>query len=743
MAGEKAGTAVPEVPASLNHDSFEMANKQPLPPHADTVPSVTPYLGLRARLSQVWFNRWTILLLLVLVRVLILLSGLNDNLGDAKQQALSACTKVEDIGSAMASMPHYLSVGVNSVAADGITQAVSAMVDVLSLMLTGIEELIIFIIEMYIGTYACLAAAFIHGGLDVATAMVEDTSKFINNTISGLTSDINTIVGGASKAIDNLMSEISDASSIVGLHFTKPNLDISTQITGLQNIHVNDTQFASDLVNLNNNIPTFAQAKNLTENAISIPFEMIKNLLNQTYGNYKFDSSVFPVAQKQGLSFCSDNSFLNDFFQELFTIVADAKIAFIVALAVLAVLSCVPMAYLEIRHWRRQQRLARVFTKHGYDPIDVVYIASRPFTATTGIKLASRFNGKRQLLVRWAVAYATSLPALFVLSLALAGLFSCLCQYIVLAAIQKEAPQLASEVGDFTGQVVSTLENVSATWANDANGVITTMTNDVNKDVFGWVVNATTAVNNTLNTFEDEINKGLAAVFNGTVLYNTVQNVFGCLIGNKIAAVEEGLTWVHDHAHVSFPLFPNDTFSLGAQQSIDGDSDLTSFLATPSSVTTDDITSAVDSVIDKLRSSLIQELLVSCALLLVYIIVVLIGMVRSMAGMALPNRGRGEGGQRYVTNAEMNVSADGFTGDNRAPPSPRVARRRANSDASNHFTDAKAGWNNVGSGQGLDEEEYYGNEKSTGRVPGAKKGELRLGHWRKSSHGHVEGPSGS
>ncbi|KAH8885018.1 plasma membrane fusion protein PRM1 [Thozetella sp. PMI_491] len=636
----------PPVPASLNANSPTSSNKEQLRPHADTAGSITPYLGLRSRLSQLWFNRWTVLLLLVLVRTLILLASLNDNIGDAKAKALAACTKVEDIGSAMASMPHYLSVGVNSAAAVGVTKAVSGMVSVLSMILTAIPQLLLFIINMYIGTYVCLAAAFIHGGLDVAVAMVQDTTDFINNAIKGISGDISSALDNVQTIINNFYNAISKGASIFGVNTDPPKIDISSDLNKLQTIHVDSTQFVKDLAGLNSTIPSFDQAKNLTESVLTIPFKKVQDLLDQTYGNYSFDSSIFPVAQKKGLSFCSDNSFLNDFFEKLFKIAADAKIAFLVVIIVLALLAIVAQGYLEIRRWRRQQRLARVFTKHGYDPMDVVYIASRPFTSTTGIKLAARFSGKRQLLVRWAVAYGTSLPALFVLSLALAGLFSCLCQLIILKLIQQKTPELANQVGDFANQVVTTLEDVSVTWANDANGVITKMTDEVNNDVFGWVRIATTAVNDTLTTFEDEINKGLDDIFNGTVLYNTVKNVFACLIGNKIDAVEKGLTWVHDQAHVSFPLFPNDTFSQGAQKSIGDDSDLTSFLATPSSVTSDDITAAVDTVVNKLQNGLIQEALISTALLMVYVIIVLIGVVRSLAGMATPGRTRGEGASR-------------------------------------------------------------------------------------------------
>jgi len=370
------------------------------------------------------------------------------------------------------------------------------------------------------------------------------------------------------------------------------------------------------------------------------------------------------------------------------------------------------MSYMEIRRFRRQRNHARVFTQHGYDSMDVVYIASRPITATAGIKIASKFRGKRQLLVRWAVAYATSLPAIFVLSLAVAGFFSCFCQWVLLRAIEKEAPALANQVGDFAAEVVTTLEDVSEKWATDANGVLLHFQDEVNNDVLGYVVNATSAVNNTLNTFTDEINKGISAVFGGTVLDNTVHNVVRCLIGLKIEAVEKGLTWVHDNAHVTLPLFPNDTFSTGAQKSISGDSDLTSFLSSPSSVTTDEITAAVDHVVNYLHNNMIQEALISTGLLLVYVIVVLLGVMRSLAGMITPDRTHGDGGQRFLT------------GDGRAPLSPRQSKSEGRFPRSDD-----------GAGDTLDPDDDGGHPAA---VRGGRGGMRTPGHFRASSHGRFE-----
>jgi hypothetical protein len=716
---EKTG-AVPPVPSNLNANTWHTVDLRSavpqLQPHAHTAPTVTPYLGLRARLSQLWFNRWTILLILVLVRVLILTTSLNDNIGDAKTKALSACTKVEDIGSAMASMPHYLSVGVNSMASDGITKAVSGMVKMLMMILTGVENLILFIINMYVGTYACLIAALIHGGLDVSVKVVEGATKVMNDAIGTITGQITESISDVQDAINKIPDTIS--SFLGGVDFDLPQIDITKNLDDLENININSNELVRDIVALNKTIPTFDQVENFTKNAIAIPFNFLKEQVNSSLGSYKFDDSVFPVAEKQALSFCSNNSFLNDFFETLFGIVRTAKIAFSVAIPILAVLAIIGMGYLEIRRWRREKQRSREFTERGYDPMDVVYLSSRPVTGGFGLWLSAKFKTvKKQLLVRWIIAYGTSLPALFVLSLAFAGLFSCLCQFIILRSIQQEAPALANQVGDFAGDVVGTLQKVSTNWADDANGVIIKLQDDINDDLFGWVNNATTAVNDTLNTFDEEIDKAITAVFKDTILFNTARNLVGCLITRKIETVQDGLTWVHDNAHITLPLFANNVFSQGANDSVNGDSDLTSFLASPSTVTTDEITSAVNQVITKLENGIVQEVLISTALLLVYVIVVLSGAVRALVASAQKEKTRAEGGEQY------GVKAPGSRGSS----------------------------SGSGSGNGNSDHHHYDNSDPSdfeskgviyaGSVKRGRPGPERWpSHARKSSYPEVEGP---
>lgn len=662
----------PDLPRSLSANPYYDDPKSPTSPN-NTV--TTPYIGWKGRISQLPINRWTILIVLVLIRVLIMLSGLNDDIGNAKEKALSACTKVEDVGSAMASMPHYLSLGVNDLAASGITNIVQGLVATLELVLTGVQEIILFIINLVVGTYVCLISALIHGGLDAAKNAIEGATDLLNNAIDSVangieddvadfqdlmnqfTSKINDLVGGAGNFIGDLFDGDVNIPDI-------PSLDLSDEMNSLKNLDIDTSSLTEGIQNLNDNIPDFQEVRNMTRQAISIPFEFVKEQIDETWGNYTFSRDVFPLAQREALSFCSDNDKIREFFESLYELAANAKKGFIIGLVIAAILAMVAMYPLEKHRWTQQKQLSKLVHNKGYNPLDIVYITSRPMSSRIGIWFADKLaSGNRAILVRWAWAYGTTLPALFLLSLALAGYFSCACQYFVLIGVEKKVPELAHQVGDFAEDVVNTLQDVSVQWAQDANEVITDFNDDINNDILSYVTNTTNAVNDTLNTFVDTMNDGLEVVFKNTPLYEPIQSVVYCLVTVKVEGIQSGLTWVHDHSHIDFPTFGNDTFSLGAAESIDEDSDLKSFLASPGSVTTDEITEAAQKVADHIRNNIVTELLISTGILLTYFIVVLIGVTVAAMRMVPSDDHDGAGFVTHVNEAPRNVPSSSHSSD--------------------------------------------------------------------------------
>ncbi|KAJ5168364.1 Plasma membrane fusion protein prm1 [Penicillium canariense] len=630
----------PAFPLLPPYGAQDPSNGRIIPLHPD---GLTPYLGLRARLSQVWINRWTVLLILVLVRVLIAIGDVRSDMATAKREALSACTSVESMGSAMASMPHYLSSGVNELAASGIENAVRGLKSMLLLTITGVEEIILFIIKIMYQTYLCLITMAVRGSVHVATALIEDVAGFLNSTIKSAAKDIQNTVSTFEHALNDFADLVNTAAS--GLGASLPTLSLNDSLSALDDISL-PSSINTTLDKLNDNLPSFTEVQNFTENIIRLPFEEVKKLVNNSLGTYTFDRSALPVPAKTQLTFCNDNDGINSFFKGVTDIAVTARKIFIVVILVAAVLACIPVAWQEIRRWRQMKERAQLVRKEAHDPMDVVYIVSRPYTAAAGIKAASRFsNSRRQILVRWAIAYATSFPALFVLAIAIAALLSCLCQYILLKSIEKAVPELSTEVGAYADKVVGSLQNASAQWATDANKVIFDMDADLNKNIFGWVNTSTRAVNDTLNTFVDKTEGVLNETFGGTILYKPIQELFDCLVGLKIDSVQKGLTWVSDNAHIEFPTLPNDTFSRGAQDSISNDTNPSdSFLADAGDSTSNKITEVVQQVINKLKDGLRTETLIAIAILLLWVLIALVGIARAMVLWWGHDRNRGDGG---------------------------------------------------------------------------------------------------
>ncbi|KAL4908195.1 plasma membrane fusion protein prm1 [Aspergillus multicolor] len=626
---------------------------RPIPLQPD---EITPYMGLRARLSQIWMNRWTILLLLVLVRLLIAVGSLNTDMDSARREALSACSSVESMGSAMASMPHYTARGVNELTASGVETAVNALKTMLMLIISGVEELIVFFIKMMYSTYLCLITLAVRGTVDVGVGLLKDASDFLNSTVKtigeGISDATETFEDGLNKFVDgiNVVGSIFGADDV-------PDLNLTSFIDDLENAHL-PSSIDEGLDKLNASIPTFDEVSDFVENIIRVPFDEVKKLINESMGTYKFDRDTLPIPAKKQLSFCKGSDGIDSFFDNVSDIAETAKKIFIAVLVIAAVLACFPMAWQEIRRWRAQKERSQLVRKEAHDPMDVVYIVSRPYSAAAGIKAASRFsNSRRQILVRWVIAYATSPSALFVLSLAIAGLFACLCQYLLLQAVENAVPELSAEVGAFADKVVSSLDNTSAEWAASANGAIGDMNTELNGKVIGWVNTTTLGVNKTLNAFVDKTTDVLNDTFGGTILYNPIKEVFNCLILLKIAGVQKGLTWVHDHAHIDFPTLGNDTFSLGAAESItDGDGS-DSFLADTGASTSNKITEVVFRVTNAIESGIATEALISGFILLIWFINLLFGVIRALFLFRGQDRNRGDGGPAPPASSDPN---DGF-----------------------------------------------------------------------------------
>ncbi|KAI6818043.1 hypothetical protein KC332_g10305 [Hortaea werneckii] len=507
-------------------------------------------------------------------------------------------------------MPHYMSAGVNELSAQGIETAINGLMQMLILSITGVEEIVLFVINLLTSTYVCLITLAVGGSLHAAISVAEELGDFLNSTAKDVGKELGDVTEDFDGAMNKFLGGLTDFASVfAGKKLDPPTIDLTDEIKKLDNLQI-PSDYDEDLMKLNDSIPTFEQVHNFTNAAIRLPFEEVKKLLNESLPRYTMNCSLFPVPKKERLTFCSDDDGINNFFDDLVTIERSAKKTFLSVLLFAAILVMIPMAWRETRRWKLQKGRAQLVKNDAFDPMDAVYIVSRPYTAGAGLKLSAPIkSSRRRTLVRWAVAYATTTPVLFVLSLAIAGLLGCLCQYILLKSIEKETPKLENQIIGFADKVIHQLNNASQQWAIGTNTIINNTNADINEDVFGWVNTSTNAVNDTLNTFVDGMVDALNTTFEG---------------------IQKGLTWVSDHAHVDFPLLPNDTFSLGTTDKVAGSQKEILANAEGDGSAGDEITAALFHVISALYRAVRQETIISACVLLIWVLIALIGITRAV-----------------------------------------------------------------------------------------------------------------
>jgi hypothetical protein len=431
--------------------------------------------------------------------------------------------------------------------------------------------------------------------------------------------------GDAVKSVTDGIQKITETINFPFSDGALPTINLDDEINKLKALEVSP-KLQQGLQDLNSSIPTFEQVQNFTDNIIRRPFEEVKEFI-RGMENFTFDREILPVPQKETLNFCSEGNSIHDFFDNLIQMEIKARKLALAVLIVLAVLVCVPMAYSEVRRYRKMQARAALFAS-GHDPMDVVYLASRPTSSTFGLWLGRRFGSqRRQDVARWFFAYSTSTPMMLLLSLGIAGLFSCFCQWLILRGIQEKVPELTDQVADFAEKVVTALNNASMSWSGGVNGAFGGLDSKINDDIFGWVNTTTTAVNETLSAFVTEMTNTLNGTFGGTVLEDPIQDVLTCLIKLKTASFQQGLTWVQEQAHIQFPAMSNDTFSLGALAQLSNSSSAAELLANPNGKAKDEVSEAIDHLVQSVYSGIRTEALISLGLILVWAFIMTGGLI--------------------------------------------------------------------------------------------------------------------
>jgi hypothetical protein len=571
---------------------------------------IKSYLDSRARLSQIWINRWTVLILLVLVRCIFAFASANSNVRTARADAIGACTEVEGIGNSMASMPHYMAGGINDLTATSVEKAVTGLMTMLELIVTAVEEIVLFVIHMMKSTYLCLIRLAVHGSMEAVTTFDSTASSSLQNTIFEFRDSLTETIGTLSEGIDNVKDKINHVPGMHNLQL--PTVDFTNQIEKLKSINI-PRNLLDEFHRLNDSIPEFNDVEEFVDDMIRLPFEQVKKQIHGL-GAFHFDRALLPVPAKEQLNFCTKSSSISRFFEGLLQDLVKMRNTVLIVLAVSAILSCILAAWIEV-HRNTEFDIAK--TRLEQSDIDNKYkdllLQTHPDPSPLwGLWLcrcSKTVSGKNS--IRWLFAYTMSPPMMFILTLGTAGLLSCGLQYLLLRSIHAATPKLTGQVATFAEEVVGSLRHSSTSWAFGVNEVIQKLDKQLNEDILGFAKITTSAINSTLDAFVEKSSTKIDDAFGGTVLQDPIKEVLNCLIGLKIASFQKGLTWVHNHAHVSFPLANNETFAQGALSQLSSSHSAAELLANTNEKGTNEVTGALSRVADRLLYSIRVEALIS------------------------------------------------------------------------------------------------------------------------------------
>ncbi|GJJ06455.1 hypothetical protein Clacol_000647 [Clathrus columnatus] len=555
----------------------------PTPPPTYDQPNVPqtalkPYLTLPYLLSLSWLAYPILSLLFVAFRLQLSLASAQDAISNAKDDLLTSCNAAQHAATVAASLPRFMAVSTNKQIVDAVNSSLNGAREALILSLTVMEAIINFIVDTYRSTFLCFLELVVQGGLAILIGAVNELQSFIQSTFSGIRTNIQSDVAAANSAISTAINGINKILPF-GASINVPQFSIPS-LNALNNVTL-PTDFETALLKLNSSLPSLSDLRSSIDNLIDTPFELVKKEINETFFGLTFNESLLAVPQSDTISFCGqlNTGVIDDLGQELIKV---AKIG-VILLIVLALLLVAGNCLLEWYKWRSLHRhLER--TRRAWTSDPTVYhlnvnsstpvlqmtdhnllclhaTSMHPLLARIANRLATifRLSPTQYTHLQFFFHYVFHPPALACFLIGFFGLLSVELQLLALGPVQaKFSDQVASTVADFSSAIAASMnasmKNQSTAYANEINGHILTVQSSINDGLFGWVNTTTTTLNTTIVTFYSDIQSAVTTVFGGTILDQPMQAFVRCLLGTKVTAIEDALTFLHNNLQVNFPV---------------------------------------------------------------------------------------------------------------------------------------------------------------------------------------------
>lgn len=507
------------------------------------------YLSLEERYSQVWSNKVTVVLLLLAAKVflfLLLMNQMLDHIADLVVMTEASLQRLEAVTS---DFPDQVVGVLNKLLDTQLTYMVESFESSILLLVSVLKAIISFYVDVFLGTYTCLIDAAARGSVNMAIESVQATVHGINATVVAVTREIDSGLQHISSFIENsvnsLLSIFSDE--------VHPVSSIKLSLGKLKNLHI-PSSVSDKLDSFLLKVDTFDSLTNSSIEAVTAPITIFaNNITNLSHFQFK-NHSMFSNVTIKLVGAKKHEIDMSEIKKKI-----EAVRAYLNKIALTVMVTLLALSFLVIIiYWFRERSN---FTKRQ-NLVTFLLERSQPFEINNALSIYENhtlsYMDKLKVHHRffWIINYLTTKYALLGLSIGLLGIISFLIQYCLLQVARGKIEELSASMPAFTSRFLTQLSNYS----DETNAGIQNQAKMFNHDMLGWYTESSISVNQTLTDFLGRLNSTIYTVTGNTPLSKPFEVVVYCVIGRKIIAVTQGITWLHDHLQLKLPEVPLDLF---------------------------------------------------------------------------------------------------------------------------------------------------------------------------------------
>ncbi|KAL6947360.1 hypothetical protein ACO0QE_002243 [Hanseniaspora vineae] len=528
------------------------------------MPELKPYLSFQDRLSQIWINKYTIVCMLVIFKLLIFSSQVQKSLVNVEKSITDSNSVCYYYDLMVNETPYYMSLMANYMLEKSIKESIKISLKVLSEVVYIVEKIIIFMFDMWCGTYLCLITSAVDGAVDVATNVTESLVDLANSTVHDAAKELNKGLSGLSSLVNGVVNEFDKLENELGSLFHKDTDDdgnssttqMSTKISNinltvsrLSNFYIS-SDIDTKLNKLSQETPDFDTVKNKTHSLLAIPFKKVIaefKQVNVTKYVKSTNTSLKPVQFVQQVSqtggevtrnkvtssydFCENVILpeLTAFFKKFNKAVLIFQIIVIISLVVVALGSCVPEFYKELFFWKKlykfkdsvEDKMSAKVSGADENPFDIekpvrnsqIDVIEEVFTVLPGFvgmsvmnKLpwfsSSRGLTGKEVKKTWLIHYIFGKRAAFLFLISISGLICCLIQYILIRYLQKVTKQVFPNTCPAAAAAAAAKSNKQS---KVIQNVMTNMTSMMNSSFHLWSTNTNAYIDTVQYNINNEV----------------------------------------------------------------------------------------------------------------------------------------------------------------------------------------------------------------------------------------------